>query len=103
MRVTVKVSELPSVVLAGGSAAIEIEVWASLSMMVAEAAAVPIAGVTWVPLGSESVTVTFSSASSSESSKVVTVMVLVVSPCRKVTEPVSALEMSAASKSPVTA
>ncbi len=65
MRVTVKVSVPPSVVSAGGSAAIEIEVVASLSVMVAEAVAVPIAGVTWVPVGPESVTVTFSSASSS--------------------------------------
>ena len=68
--------------------------------MVAEAAAVPSAGVTRVPVGFDSVTVTFSTTSSSRSSTVTTVIVLVVSPWRKVTWPVSGLEMSEASKSP---
>ena len=93
----------PPSVISTGAAAIANDVCASLSVIVDEAAAVPIVGATTLPDGVDNVTVTFSRTSSSASSVVTTLMVLLVSPSRKMTVPLSALLMSPASKSPVTA
>jgi len=90
VRVTVKVMVPADSSTETSSAAIEIEVWSSLSLMSVEAAAVPIAGVTRLPCGLESVTVTVSVVSSSRSSVRLSVMILTVSPSAKVTEPVPA-------------